>query len=496
MAPSVLSLTLALLASSTSASPVIKSTSGWEITVDVFEGTLEGFFDSSTFPHLKACASEATDAYDQIKDAIAEIEQLTPTSVAAGLKDLGVALKGLKAALADCKASSADIAAFAKAIEDGFEHPLSFIFHIGKELLVNGKEIYTEITTAIADWKAQSYRAAGVQIGSALAILLQPSFSAWKVAHGKAYSSAAEEAQREAAYNLNADLVRAAGMRRALGADVHLHLNEFADLTPAEFNERNGYIPHAHAAAATSVHRLSGRAHNSTVDWRDHGLVAEVKNQGSCGSCWAFSTIVSLEGQQAKKTGTLTPLSEQNLVDCVKGEHLPHDTQDCCMGCQGGFMSDAFAYMLDHQGGQVDTEAAYPYTGRGGTCKYDASTAGTQIAKWTAIPAGDEEALLDAVATVGPVSIGVDASMAWQLYFGGIMHGVLCSSNPKKMDHGVAIVGYGTEHGTDYWVIRNSWGKTWGEHGYIRVVRGKNACGLANAASYPTDAAATTVEEA
>ena len=108
--------------------------------------------------------------------------------------------------------------------------------------------------------------------------------------------------------------------------------------------------------------------------------------------------------------------------------------------------------------------------------------------------AGDEDALLDAVATVGPISIAVDASMAWQLYFGGIMHGVLCSSNPKKMDHGVAIVGYGTEHGTDYWIIRNSWGAGWGEHGYVRIVRGKNACGLANAASYPTDAAGGIVE--
>ena len=412
-----------------------------------------------------------------------------------GLQDLGKAFSGLKTALADCKASSADIAKFTKAIEDGFEHPLSFVFHLGKELLVNGKDISTEVTRAVSDWKAQSYRDAGVQIGSALALLFSPSFDAWKLRHAKVYATEAEEAAARAAFELNADLVSASSMQRAIGSDFHMHLNAYADLTPAQFTQRNGYIPAHHAPRATSMHRLSGRAANASVDWRKQGLVADVKNQGGCGSCWAFSTVVSLEGQQAKTTGTLTTLSEQNLVDCVKGEKLPNDTSTCCMGCQGGLMNDAFQYMIDHQGGSIETEAAYPYTGRAGTCAWDPSKkAEKEITKWTAIPQGDEDALLDAVATVGPISIAVDASMAWQLYFGGIMHGVLCSSNPKKMDHGVAIVGYGTEHGTDYWIIRNSWGAGWGEHGYVRIVRGKNACGLANAASYPTDAAGGIVE--
>jgi cathepsin L len=482
-------LALALLAS-TSAAP----TEGWQITVDVFEGTLQGFFDSTTFPHLKACASEATDAYHEIKSAFEELEQLTPSSVKSGLKDLGVAYRGLQGALKDCKASSSDIAKFVSAIEHGFEHPISFLFHLGKELLVNGRDIYAEVTTAVKDWKAQNYRASGVQIGEALSKVFQPSFEAWKVYHAKTYTSAKDEAEAKAAYALNADLVAASHLQRAMGGDFHMHLNEFADLSPSEFNERNGYVPTMATAlrtAATATHRLSGKAANSSIDWREHGLVAPVKNQGGCGSCWAFSTVVSLEGQQAKKTGKLTTLSEQNLVDCVKGEKLPGDDSPCCMGCQGGLMNDAFQYMIDKQSGGVDTEASYPYTGRAGTCTFDASKDGTKISKFTAIPQGDEAALLDAVAHVGPVSIAVDASIGWQLYFGGIMHPTLCSSNPKKMDHGVAIVGYGTEKGTDYWIVRNSWGAMWGEHGYARIVRGKNACGLANAASYPTDAADT-----
>ena len=226
-------------------------TSGWQITVDVFEGTLEGFFDSSTFPHLKECASDAVDSYDDIKAAISEIEQMTFDGVKTGLKDLGLAYKGLQTALTDCKASASDIEIFVKAIETGFEHPLTFLFHVGKELLINHKDIFAEITTAVADWKADSFRASGVQIGKALAKLLNPGFEAWKVAHGKVYASAEEEAQRKLAYELNADLVAAAHVQKGLGADFHSYLNEYADLTPAEFNVRNGYTPSAHAPSCS-----------------------------------------------------------------------------------------------------------------------------------------------------------------------------------------------------------------------------------------------------
>eukprot|EP00966_Prymnesium_polylepis_P324137 7380228-Prymnesium_polylepis.2 len=142
---------------------------------------LQGFFDSDEFPNLKACASETADAYQEIKSTIEEIEKLTPADIKTGLADLGTAMTNLKKALVDCKASEKDVADFAKALEQGFEHPLSFAFHVGKELLVNGKDIYTEIKTAIADWKAQSYRAAGVQIGEALGKLLAPSTSASSV---------------------------------------------------------------------------------------------------------------------------------------------------------------------------------------------------------------------------------------------------------------------------------------------------------------------------
>lgn len=499
MLSSVTSVTLASLfvAANGAATPYgfhmthVSNSFAWNATVQLFEGTVEGFFDSAAFPHLEGCVSDVTRTFEGIEKGIKEMEE---EKIEAGLKDLGDAYKALSIALVDCKAASSDVAAFVKALKDGFEHPLSFLVEVGKSILVNGKEVRAELATAVSDWRSHSFFSCGLQIGKVLSVVLQPSFDAWKLAHNKHYGSAAEEAKAKAAFALNADLAAARRLQRAAGADVHFHLNEFADLAPADFNTRNGYIPSLHRRRGlTGMHRVAAGARatrNASVDWREHGLVTDVKNQGSCGSCWAFSTVVSLEGQHAKASGSLVSLSEQNLVDCVHGEKLPNDTQTCCMGCQGGLMDDAFQYLIDHQKGGIETEAAYPYQGRAGTCGWDAAKDGATLRGWTGIPEGDEEALLDAVATVGPVSIGVDASIGWQLYFGGIMHGVLCSSNPKKMDHGVAIVGYGTEGGTDYWIVRNSWGAGWGEKGYARLVRGKNACGLANAASYPTGVAA------
>jgi cathepsin L len=148
---------------------------------------------------------------------------------------------------------------------------------------------------------------------------------------------------------------------------------------------------------------------------------------------------------------------------------------------------DAYEYLVEKQAGGIDTEAADPYKGRADTCAFDTSTVGAKISGFVDVPPGDEDALLDAVATVGPIAVAVDASIGWQLYFGGVLKPTLCSSKQGKMDHGVTVVGYGTEGTTDYWWIKNSWGGSWGEKGYVRLERGKNACGVANAASYPKD---------
>jgi len=328
-------------------------------------------------------------------------------------------------------------------------------------------------------------------LSSAIAAATVPSadeWVSWKAKHHKVYPNAEVEQVALKKWSDNFAEVQKANMPES-GIDWQLELNEFADLSPDEFKGRyNGYVARGHVRGKNEQHKVSSKALPTEVDWRSKGLVTDVKNQGSCGSCWAFSTVVSIEGQQAKKTGKLVSLSEQNLVDCVKNEKLANQTDTCCNGCQGGLMDFAFQYMIDHQGGQIDTEAAYGYKGFGGRCAYDKSDAGATITKYVDIPVGDETALMDAVANVGPVSVGVDASLAWQLYFGGVLKtldGLLCSSNPSKMDHGVAVVGYGTDNGVDYWIVKNSWGSSWGEKGYVRLIRGKNACGIANSASYP-----------
>jgi len=166
----------------------------------------------------------------------------------------------------------------------------------------------------------------------------------------------------------------------------------------------------------------------------------------------------------------LTSISEQQLVDCSRKQGN--------QGCNGGLMDYGFQYIITNKG--ITTEAAYPYTATGpNTCKK--ATSASTISSFKDVPAGDETSLLAAVAKQ-PVSIAIEADQsAFQLYSGGVFTAA-CGTN---LDHGVLAVGYGTDAGKDYWIVKNSWGASWGEAGYIRLVRGKNQCGLANAASYP-----------
>jgi cathepsin L len=258
----------------------------------------------------------------------------------------------------------------------------------------------------------------------------------------------------------------------ASGASYELGVNEFADMSFDEFRStRLGLLKRDNSVhrAANAV-ELDATEAAAAVDWRTSGIVTPVKDQGQCGSCWAFSTTGSTEGAVAQKTGKLVSLSEQQLVDC--------STAQGNMGCNGGLMDYGFQYIISNKG--ITTEAAYPYTAMDGTCKKGQTVAAT-ITSFKDVPAGDENSLLAAVAKQ-PVSIAIEADQAaFQLY----SKGVFTAACGQNLDHGVLAVGYGTDAGTDYWIVKNSWGAAWGEAGYIRLVRGKNQCGLANAASYP-----------
>eukprot|EP00301_Raphidiophrys_heterophryoidea_P019708 c4586_g1_i1.p1 GENE.c4586_g1_i1~~c4586_g1_i1.p1 ORF type:complete len:359 (+),score=83.79 c4586_g1_i1:42-1079(+) len=313
---------------------------------------------------------------------------------------------------------------------------------------------------------------------------MSAAFEMWKQTHGKTYASEAEHNMRLETFVANAILVE---KHNSEGHSYTLGLNQFADMTTEEFTALQTLWPSTlgtENSTAPQRHQVSGRVNPASVDWRTKGAVNPIKNQGQCGSCWAFSTVDSYEGQVALKTGKLTSFSEQDLVDCVTGQSIPGTRGTCCSGCNGGLMDYGFAYMIAKQAGKDDTEASYPYKAADGTCGFVARDAtGAAVTSYTDVKAGDESALKDAVANIGPISIAVDATNGWQLYKSGVFNPILgCGT---KLNHGVGIVGYGTDAGKDYWIIRNSWGETWGESGYMRLIMGKNECGVANSAVYP-----------
>lgn len=259
----------------------------------------------------------------------------------------------------------------------------------------------------------------------------------------------------------------------AKDSSYKLGMNAFGDLSSAEFKAiYTGLIP-KETIPANVYTDAPLAAPLAAVDWRTKNAVTPVKNQGQCGSCWAFSTTGSVEGANAIKSGTLTSLSEQQLVDCSSSEGN--------QGCNGGLMDNAFNYIIKNKG--LGSEASYPYTAQDGSCKKVASV--NTVSSFKDCPAGDEKTLLTMVNS-GPVSIAIEAdTSAFQLYKSGVFDNAGCG---KNLDHGVLAVGYDTDASSkkDYWIVKNSWGASWGNQGYIWLVRNKNMCGLAQMASQPS----------
>jgi len=255
-------------------------------------------------------------------------------------------------------------------------------------------------------------------------------------------------------------------------------MNKFGDLDSIEFNHiYNGLIMSgAKRASSAQTYRHDPREKLAeSVDWRTKGVVTAVKNQEQCGSCWAFSATGSMEGMTAIKNKKLVSLSEQELVDC--------STSQGNEGCDGGLMDQAFQYVMDNNG--IDTEESYSYEAEDGDCRANPQTIGATIKNFTDVESQSEVALQSAISKLGPISVAIDASQSsFQFYSGGVYYESYCSET--ELDHGVLAVGYASQSGSDYYIVKNSWGDDWGMEGYILMSRNRdNNCGIATMSSYP-----------
>ncbi|XP_074264073.1 cysteine proteinase mucunain-like [Silene latifolia] len=301
-------------------------------------------------------------------------------------------------------------------------------------------------------------------------------YESWLVKHGKNYNGLGEKERR---FSIFKDNLRYIDQRNSENRSFKLGLNRFADLTNEEYKSMYlGIRPRPKSllgrAKSDRYAFRDGDSLPESIDWRKKGAVAEVKDQGSCGSCWAFAAIAGVEGINQIVTGDLISLSEQELVECDTSYNE---------GCNGGLMDYAFEFIIKNGG--IDSEEDYPYTGRDGRCDtYRKNAKVVTIDGYEDVPA-NEKSLQKAVANQ-PVSVSVvEGSGRFSTLSFGYIHGT-CGTT---LDHGVTAVGYGSEDGLDYWIVKNSWGLSWGERGYIRMQRNTKSsglCGIAMEASYPT----------
>jgi C1A family cysteine protease len=298
----------------------------------------------------------------------------------------------------------------------------------------------------------------------------QTLFTRWIAQNDKTYQHE-EFFHRFNTFKANLDLINESN---AANKSYTLTVNKFADLNTVEFgNTFCGYKPALRTNAPVVASEETGFI-GAAVNWVTAGAVTPVKDQGQCGSCWAFSATGSIEGAVFIGKKVLTSVAEQQLVDCAGAQGN--------QGCNGGLMDYAFDYVIKNGG--IGSEASYKYTARDGSCKKVPSVSTISGYKDVAVSEKDDSALLAAV-TLGPVAVAIEADQSvFQFYHDGVMDSQACGTN---LDHGVLAAGFDTDakSGKDYWLVKNSWGLSWGAAGYIKIGRNGNVCGINLAASYP-----------
>ncbi|KAL0917546.1 hypothetical protein M5K25_012612 [Dendrobium thyrsiflorum] len=295
------------------------------------------------------------------------------------------------------------------------------------------------------------------------------SFAQFAQKYGKSYGSVEEIRKRFGIFMENLELIKSTnrkGLSYTLGSSLTGLGRSKASWLGA---------PQNCSATLKGNHKLTEAKLPDTRDWRKFSIVSPVKDQGSCGSCWSFSTTGALEAAYKQLTGKGISLSEQQLVDCASAFNNH--------GCGGGLPSQAFEY-VKYNGG-LETEEAYPYKGVNGTCDLKKKNIGVKVIDSVNITTGAEDELKQAVGLVRPVSIAFEVVRGFRLYKKGVYKSDKCGSSPMDVNHAVLAVGYGVEGGVPYWIIKNSWGKDWGDNGFFKMELGKNMCGIATCASYP-----------
>lgn len=303
----------------------------------------------------------------------------------------------------------------------------------------------------------------------------------WMARHGRTYENDAEKMKRLNIFKKNVKYIESFNNNGT--KSYKLGINEFADLTSEEFlryyttnHGLNNYKFSSTKSQQLSPTTISSFNENmsdvpSDMDWRKSGIVTSIKNQGQCGCCWAFSAVAALEGANKLSTGKLISLSEQQLLDCSTEND----------GCNGGLITTAYDFIVNNGG--IASESDYPYEENQDSCKSQDTV--VKMNRYENVPASSEPTLLTAVARQ-PVAVGIAVNEDFHLYQNGVYDG----SCGNELNHAVTIIGYGTnDNGTKYWLIKNSWGASWGENGYMKIARDigidDGLCGIATMASYP-----------